>query len=94
MKAKVTVAFPGLPDGELVVRNFNPGDEVTGDLAKVAVREKWALPIIDGGEPAPKATAAAPAPAKAGKGGKGKGKAEPEADPELEPDADHDGEGQ
>jgi len=71
MKALVTVAFPGLPDGELVVRIFQPGDEVVGDLAAVAVREKWAKPNVasDDGD---RSTAAAP-PAKAtAKSGKDK----------------------
>lgn len=40
--AKVTQAFRGVPDGEVMPKEFNPGDEVDGDLAVVAVREGWA----------------------------------------------------
>jgi hypothetical protein len=40
--AKVTVAFSGVPDGEIYPKDFAPGDEVHGDLAAVAVREGWA----------------------------------------------------
>lgn len=40
--ATVKTAFSGVPDGEVYPRGFSPGDEVTGDLAAVAVREGWA----------------------------------------------------
>lgn len=40
--AKVTVAFSGVPDGEVYPREFAPGDEVLGDLSVVAVGEGWA----------------------------------------------------
>ncbi len=42
MQAKVTVPFNGKPDDEILPKAFKIGDAVTGDLAKVAVREKWA----------------------------------------------------
>lgn len=42
MKAIVTKAFPGVPDGELHVRHFVEGDEVTGKLAQVALDNDWA----------------------------------------------------
>lgn len=40
--AKVTVAFVGVPDGEVYGKEFAPGDEVEGNLAEVAVSEGWA----------------------------------------------------
>ncbi len=40
--AKVTVAFFGVPDGEVYPREFAPGDEVIGDLSAVAISEGWA----------------------------------------------------
>lgn len=40
--ATVTKAFKGVPDGDVLPVDFVPGDEVTGDLAAVAVREGWA----------------------------------------------------
>lgn len=49
-RATVTVAFPGLPDGESQVRNFEPGDLVEGDLADVAIAEDWAVEGYDGDE--------------------------------------------
>ena len=45
MKAKVTQAFDGVPDGKVHPVTFNPGDEVEGELAKVAVANKWARKI-------------------------------------------------
>jgi hypothetical protein len=42
MKAIVTKAFPGVPDGQIHVRQFAIGDEVDGNLAAVAVEQKWA----------------------------------------------------
>jgi hypothetical protein len=47
MKAKVMKAFPGVPDGENQVRQINEGEVITGDLAAVAVREKWAEEIAE-----------------------------------------------
>lgn len=40
--AKVTIAFPGCPDGERKTRMFKPGDTITGELAVVAVVNGWA----------------------------------------------------
>ncbi|PLX36948.1 MAG: hypothetical protein C0605_07705, partial [Hyphomicrobiales bacterium] len=34
--------FRGVPDGECHPRLFNKGDELTGDLADVAVKNGWA----------------------------------------------------
>jgi hypothetical protein len=42
MKAIVTNPFCGAPDGAIYPKNFQPGDIVDGDLARVAVRENWA----------------------------------------------------
>lgn len=42
MQAKVTAPFDGARDGEMYPRHFNVGDVVDGNLAEVAVREKWA----------------------------------------------------
>ncbi|MCA3254936.1 MAG: hypothetical protein INF91_04875 [Alphaproteobacteria bacterium] len=40
--AIVTHSFKGVPDGEVHVKDFAPGDTVTGDLARVALAENWA----------------------------------------------------
>lgn len=40
--ATVIQEFKGVPDGEHHVRRFRVGDEVTGDLARVAIAEGWA----------------------------------------------------
>jgi hypothetical protein len=42
--ARVTVRFPGVPDGEVHPRWFEIGDSVVGDLASVAIAEGWAVP--------------------------------------------------
>ena len=54
MKAKVTKAFPGLPDGAVKVVNFEVGDVVTGDLARVAVENGWAKVVSEPVSDAPK----------------------------------------
>jgi hypothetical protein len=41
---RVAVPFNGVPDGEVAVRHFAIGDEVEGDLAKVAEAEGWLEP--------------------------------------------------
>jgi hypothetical protein len=48
MKAIVTTAFPGVPDGESMTRRIEVGEQIVGDLASVAVREGWALKIEAG----------------------------------------------
>lgn len=40
--ARVIKVFKGVPDGESAARTFHVGDEVEGDLARVALREGWA----------------------------------------------------
>lgn len=58
MKAKVIKAFPGVADGTVATRQINVGEVISGELAAVAVREKWAEEIVEG-EPQ---KAAAPKP--------------------------------
>ncbi|SNZ21716.1 hypothetical protein [Cohaesibacter gelatinilyticus] len=43
MKVIVTKPFPGVRDGETKVTQFAVGDELTGELASVALAEKWAI---------------------------------------------------
>ena len=69
MKAKVIKPFPGCPDGSTRTRTFEKGDEVTGSLAEVAVKEGWAEEV----------QAKKPAAAKA-EGGKAAKAKEPQAD--------------
>ncbi|MEM7301913.1 MAG: hypothetical protein AAF468_12575 [Pseudomonadota bacterium] len=45
MRAKVKVEFQGCPDGELHPRVFKIGEIGTGSLARVAIENKWALPV-------------------------------------------------
>lgn len=47
MKAKVTQGFPGVPDGAIYPVQFSPGDDVEGDLAKVAIENNWAEEVKD-----------------------------------------------
>lgn len=42
MKAIATKTFDGRRDEGTRVERFVPGDELTGDLARVAVENKWA----------------------------------------------------
>lgn len=44
MKAIVVKAFPGVPDGEVHVREFMLRDVVEGKLASVAIAQGWAVP--------------------------------------------------
>lgn len=50
-KAKVTKEFDGKPDDEIVSRTIAVGEVIDGDLAKVAIEQKWASPV--GGKSAP-----------------------------------------
>lgn len=34
---RVTKSFPGVPDGEIYPKTFDVGDELTGNLARLAV---------------------------------------------------------
>jgi hypothetical protein len=47
MKAKVTQTFQGVPDGQIHTREIAPGEVIEGDLAAVAVREKWAEEVVE-----------------------------------------------
>lgn len=47
MKAIVEVPFKGAPDGEIYGKDFAKGDVVEGDLARVAVEQKWAREVPD-----------------------------------------------
>lgn len=55
-KARVMQPFPGVADGERMTRMFRVGEEITGDLAMIAVREGWAKSL----GPAPENKAVAP----------------------------------
>jgi hypothetical protein len=44
MSVKVTTAFTGCRDGEVIPRRFEVGEELTGDLARVALKQRWAAP--------------------------------------------------
>lgn len=46
-QAIVTQRFNGAPDGEIYPRAFNPGDEISGSLAKAAIEAGWARPLIE-----------------------------------------------
>lgn len=45
MHAKVKVAFSGKPDSEVLSRAIKVGEVITGDLARVAVENKWAKEV-------------------------------------------------
>ena len=42
MNATAITTFYGARDGELYPTRFEPGDLIEGQLAEIAVREKWA----------------------------------------------------
>ncbi len=67
MKAKVTTAFPGRPDTEVMTRTIAVDEVIGGDLAAVAVKEGWAEEVAD--EAADEAEADSSAPKKGGKKG-------------------------
>lgn len=48
MKATVTKEFDGAKDGAIYPTHFKPGDVVEGDLARVAVENKWAEEGVKG----------------------------------------------
>lgn len=47
MKAKVTVAFNGRPDGEPLAQRIEVGAIISGELATVALREQWAEDFVE-----------------------------------------------
>jgi hypothetical protein len=63
-KAVVTKPFPGRADDEFKVRQFQEGEEISGELAAVAVKNGWAKPV-----------GAAPKASKGSEKGEEKGKA-------------------
>jgi hypothetical protein len=50
-ECKVIKPFLGVPDGEIYPVEFNIDDMVSGDLAKVAVNEGWAVPVSPPAKP-------------------------------------------
>lgn len=48
MRAKVIKAFPGVMDGAIHPRQIEVGEIIEGDLARVAIDEKWAKEISGG----------------------------------------------
>lgn len=52
MHAKVTTEFTGRPDEEPVSRMIAVGEVIRGDLAKVAVENKWAKEVPPNEKPA------------------------------------------
>jgi len=42
MNATAITTFYGAKDGELYPTRLEPGDPIEGELAEIAVREKWA----------------------------------------------------
>lgn len=52
MKATVTTETNARPDGEPLPRAVKVGEVIEGDLAAVAVRDKWAEEIADEDTPA------------------------------------------
>jgi hypothetical protein len=59
MKAEVKTAFPGRPDNETATRTIEVGEIIEGDLAQVAVDNKWAVKV---GAPAKRKAAKADEP--------------------------------
>lgn len=49
-KAIVAKSFLGAPDGSAYPETFEKGDAIAGDLADVAISQKWARPPKDDGE--------------------------------------------
>jgi hypothetical protein len=46
-KAKIVKAFPGVEDGKVYPRMIEVGEVIEGDLARVAIEEKWGEPVTD-----------------------------------------------
>jgi hypothetical protein len=67
MRARVTKQFFGRPDHEYEVRDIEVGEEIDGELAKIAVKDRNATPIREVEE------APAQAKLKEKKGGQGDG---------------------
>ncbi|WP_210265231.1 hypothetical protein [Ensifer canadensis] len=84
MKAIVVKAFPGRPDNEVVTRTIDVDEVIDGDLAAVAIREKWAKPYRDPAEIEAKAKADAERQAAEEAEAKAKAEAEKNATEEAE----------
>lgn len=54
MKAKVTKPFSGAPDGQHHPKHWNVGEVVEGNLADVAIAQKWADPVKEKASDQPK----------------------------------------
>jgi hypothetical protein len=54
MSVTVTKAFAGCRDGEVIPRRFEVGEELTGDLARVALKQGWAYDDEKSSRRAPK----------------------------------------
>lgn len=59
MFAKVTTAFPGKPDNEVLSRAIAIGETISGELAAVAVANKWAEEVPPSGSTSTKLDLAA-----------------------------------
>lgn len=42
LRAKVIKLFPGVPTGQVLARPIEVGEEIDGDLARVAIDNGWA----------------------------------------------------
>ena len=45
MEAVIKVPFKGVPDGKVYPKTFAIGDQITGNLARVAVEQGWAKEV-------------------------------------------------
>lgn len=88
LTAKVKKSFPGVPDGQTQPILFEKGDTVTGDLARVAIEEKWASKTKSQAELDAEAKAKEEAEAKAKAEAEAKAKAEAEAKAKAEAEAE------
>lgn len=57
LKVKVTKPFHGRQDGEASARLVAFGDVIEGDLARVALENKWAEEVKEPSRPTPKGKA-------------------------------------
>lgn len=80
-KAVVVTAFTGRPDNEDRARRIEVGEEIEGELAQVALRERWAKSNAPAGKADP-----AKGEVSSGKG-KGKGEAPKTQEQPVEDDA-------
>lgn len=88
MKAIVTKQFPGRPDNEVMTRQIEVGEEISGSLAEVAVSEGWAE------EAGAISRKSSPKKAKAAKSDSGKDGEDTDASDPQDPSAGNDGDTQ